>query len=155
MSEQDRQDNVNRRQSIVLRRATLAMLTVLLCQYGIGIGVNLYVAIPSGHPTNGAGPGFVRALSQGAPALVAHVVVGFCLIAGAVAIVALAASANHKGALAAAIVGLAALIAALFSGATFVASGEDADSLAMALFAGVAMLSYGVALFVSHADRGL
>ena len=148
MSGQDVQQDAGR--VLVLRRATLAMLVVLLCQYGIGIGVNLYVETPSGKPTNGAGPGFARALTQGAPVLVVHVAVGFCLIAGAVAIVRLAAATRRRIALTAGIAGLVTLLAALFSGATFVASGNDSASLAMALFTAVAMLSYVVVLFVSH-----
>src|ERR1700685_4816742 len=69
-----------------LRRMILAAIVLVLVQSGIGMDVNLYVVIPTQHP--GARPssyfsGSVRsvawAVAHGAPALVAHAVLGLAL----------------------------------------------------------------------------
>src|SRR5580704_3124455 len=69
-----------------LRRMILAAIVLILVQSGVGMDVNLFVAIPTQHP--GARPssyfsGSVRsvawAVARGAPALVAHAVLGLAL----------------------------------------------------------------------------
>src|ERR1700733_15642327 len=69
-----------------LRRMILAAIVLILVQSGIGMDVNLFVAIPAQHP--GARPssylgGSVRsvawAVAHGAPALVIHAVLGLAL----------------------------------------------------------------------------
>src|SRR5580692_6818318 len=69
-----------------LRRMILAAIVLILVQSGIGMDVNLFVAIPTQHP--GARPssyfsGSVRsvawAVAHGAPALVVHAALGLAL----------------------------------------------------------------------------
>src|SRR5580658_5002391 len=69
-----------------LRRMILAAIVLVLVQSGIGMDVNLFVAIPAQHP--GARPssyfsGSVRsvawAVAHGAPALVTHAALGLAL----------------------------------------------------------------------------
>src|SRR5579872_5638191 len=80
-----------------LRRASLAALVLLLIQYGIGIGVNLYVTVPAADQGHTIG----SAISNGPAALTVHVVLGLLLILAAVALVVLAIAARRPGVIAA------------------------------------------------------
>lgn len=85
-----------------------------------------------------------RAIANGPPSLVIHVVLGLALIACAGFLVVRAAVARRRAVLVAALAGLAALAGAAFSGASFVASGRNSASVAMAVLAGVAIVCYAV-----------
>lgn len=59
-----------------------------------------------------------------------------------------AAIAGHRAVLVASVIGLVALAGAAFSGASFVASAHNGASVAMAVFAGVAIASYAVSCYL-------
>ncbi|PZS18814.1 MAG: hypothetical protein DLM54_07965 [Acidimicrobiales bacterium] len=128
-----------------MRRACLAMLVLLLIQYGLGMAVNLYVKVPAGHPE--LGQAFAKAITQGAPALAIHASLGLLLVLNAIGLVVQGVKSGRRNALAAAIVGLLALAGAAFNGASFVSNGRPYASLAMALLTALALLSYVVALY--------
>lgn len=123
-----------------LRRASLGALVMLVVQFGLGIGVNLYVTLPA----NGSGG---DAFSNG-PLLALHVVVGLLLIVAAIGLLVRAIIARHRAVIAAAAVGLLAIATAATQGFSFVSDGSDAASLAMALATGVAMLCYAIPLYL-------
>jgi hypothetical protein len=123
-----------------LRRASLGALVMLIVQFGLGIGVNLYVTLPA---KGSAGDAF----SNGA-VLALHAVVGLLLIVTAIALLVRAIIARHRPVIAAAAVGLLAIATAAASGFSFVRDGTNAASLAMALATGVAMLCYALALYL-------
>jgi hypothetical protein len=134
-----------------LRRASLAALVLLLIQYGIGIGVNLYVTVPAadqGHTISSA-------ISNGPAALTVHVVLGLLLILAAVALVVLAIAARRPGVIAASVIGLLALAGAAEQGAAFVDKGHASASMTMAILTGVGLLCYGICLYLlgSRPDR--
>jgi hypothetical protein len=83
-----------------LRRATLASFVLLVVQYAIGTGVNLYVGAPSG--VRGIGD----AISKGPAALSVHVVLGLLLVLAAVGLVVQAVIARHWLLTATSVVGL-------------------------------------------------
>ena len=122
-----------------LRRASLGALVMLVVQFGLGIGVNLYVTLPA----KGGGGAF----SNG-PLLALHVVVGLLLILAAIGLLVRAIIARHGAVIAVAAVGLLAIATAATQGFSFVSDGTNAASLAMALATGVAMLSYAIALYL-------
>lgn len=128
-----------------MRRASLAMLVLLLIQYGLGMAVNLYVKVPGGHP--GVGQAFGKAITQGAPALAIHAALGLLLVLDAIVLVVQAVKSGRRSTLAASVVGLLALAGAAFNGASFVSKGQAANSLAMALLTGLALLCYAVVLY--------
>jgi hypothetical protein len=105
------------RQVAGLRRATLASFVLLVVQYAIGAGVNLYVGAPGG--VHGIGD----AISKGPAALSVHVVLGLVLVLAAVGLVVQAVIARHWVLTATSVVGLLALIAATLSGTQFVEKG--------------------------------
>jgi hypothetical protein len=129
----------------VIRSASLGMLVVLVVQFGVGMAVNLYVQLPPG------GQDIGHALSHGTPGLIIHVVLGLLLIVGSATVVIQAARTRAWPALVASVIALLALLGAAGSGVSFVRTGDNASSLAMALLTGVTMLCY---LFVLYtADR--
>jgi hypothetical protein len=129
-----------------LARGNLAAAILLLIQYGLGIGVNLYVTLPpAGHGERGIG----QAFSNG-PALAVHAVLGLLLILTALSMVVRSAIARHRASIVTSAVGLLAILAAAGYGASFVRNGSNAASLGMALATGVALLSYVIGLFVTR-----
>ena len=111
-----------------LRKNSFAISAMLLVQYGLGMGINLYARVPAADQ----GAGIIAALGQ---ALISQPVV-------------LAIVARHRPAIASSAAGLAAIAAAAFSGATFVSNGQDGASMAMAILTGVALLCYLANLLV-------
>jgi hypothetical protein len=133
----------------MMRRASLAMIGLLAIQSVVGIVVNLNATIPAADAGAGIGPAIGRAISNGPPSLVIHVVLGLALIGCALLLVVRAAAAGRRVVLVAAVAGLAALTGAAFSGASFVASGRNSASVAMAVLAGVAIICYAVSFYAA------
>jgi hypothetical protein len=127
-----------------LRGASLGAAVMLVIQFGLGIGVNLYVTLPAAGP---GGRGIGQALSNGA-LLAAHAVLGLLLVVTAVSLLVRAIIARHRPVIVASAVGLLAIVAAAGYGASFVNSSQNATSLGMALATAVAMLAYLAALFI-------
>lgn len=128
-----------------LRRASLAALVLLVIQYGIGIGINLYVTIPAADHGHGIG----TAISNGPGALAAHIVIGLLLILAAAALVVQAIRARHTGVIVTSVIGFLALVGAAAQGADFVDKAHPAASMTMALLTGVALLCYGISLYLA------
>jgi hypothetical protein len=127
-----------------LRRTSLAALILLVIQYGIGIGINLYVTIPAADHGHGIG----TAISNGPGALAAHIVLGLLLILAAAVLVVQAIRARHPGVIVTSVVGLLALVGAAVQGAAFVDQAHPAASMIMAILTGVALLCYGITLYL-------
>jgi hypothetical protein len=71
-----------------------------------------------------------------------HATLGLLMLVAGVSVLVRAIVARHRPAIASSAAGLAAIAAAAFSGATFVSSGQDGASMAMAILTGVALLCY-------------
>jgi hypothetical protein len=123
-----------------LARGYLAALIMLVIQFGLGIGVNLYVTVPTGK-------GVGQAFSNGA-LLILHTVLGLLLVLAAVSMVVRAVLARHRPSIVLSAVGLLAILGAAGAGASFVNDGTNGASLGMALATGVALLCYIIGLFV-------
>ncbi len=127
-----------------LARGNLAAAIMLLVQYGLGIGVNLYVTLPpAGHGGRGIGQAF------SSEALAVHTVLGLLLILTALSMVVRSVIARHRASIVTSAVGLLAILAAAGYGASFVRDGAAGASLGMALATGVALLCYIIGLFVT------
>ncbi|HLI36534.1 MAG TPA: hypothetical protein VKV80_04240 [Streptosporangiaceae bacterium] len=132
-----------------LRRASLAAFMILLIQYGFGIYVNLYVTVPGADHGQGIG----KAISDGPAALSVHAVLGILLILSAIGVLVQAVIARHWAVLVVSAVALAAIGGAFFQGASFVSQGHDAASMGMAALAGIALLCYGMVLYLLPSPR--
>ena len=126
-----------------LRSSSMGALVMLILQFALGIGVNLYIS-----PAKG---GFGEAFSNGA-LLAIHAVLGLLLILAAISQVVLAIRVRHGVIIGASALGLVAIVAAASSGASFLSDQAEGSSLGMALATGVAMLCYAVCLRI-EGDR--
>ena len=120
-----------------LRGNCMGAAVLLIVQFGLGVGVNLYVTLP-------AHKSFLSTVF-GSAVLAVHAIVALVLLGAAIG--ALVRAVRARRAVAFTSVGLAAIIAAAIAGASFVGSQGNGASLAMALATAVAMFCYLAAIF--------
>ncbi|HEV2242670.1 MAG TPA: hypothetical protein VGR98_16625, partial [Streptosporangiaceae bacterium] len=75
-----------------LRGASMGAAVMLVIQFGLGVGVNLYVTLPAAGP---GGRGVGQAFSNGA-LLALHTVFGLLLVVTAVSLLVRAIAARHR-----------------------------------------------------------
>ncbi|HZP53387.1 hypothetical protein [Actinocrinis sp.] len=136
-----------------LRRSSFGAVLALIVQYGLGMGVNLFVNVPDADKGKGMGAAFGKAFSNGPAALAAHAGIGLLLVINVIVVLVTAFRAGHRVALVSSIVGALCVIGAAFSGATFVDKGANSASMTMAVLTGVAIACYAVNLYVLGAER--
>jgi hypothetical protein len=129
-----------------VRRGSLAVLVLLVAEYGIGMYVNLYITIPRADHGHSLG----SAIANGPAILSIHAVIGLLLGLSALGVLVQAVIARHPGVIAASVLGLFALAFATVAGASFTSSGNTADSMAMSVLTGVGLLCYAANLYLLH-----
>jgi hypothetical protein len=127
-----------------LRGASMGAAVMLVIQFGLGVGVNLYTTLPA---AGSGGRSIGDAFSSGA-LLALHAAFGLLLVITALSLLVRAIAARHRPVIVTSAIGLLAIIAAAGSGASFVNDSANGASLGMALATGVAMLCYLVSLFI-------
>jgi hypothetical protein len=130
-----------------MRRASLAMLVLLVVQYGIGAYVSLYVTVPAADH-HGA---LDSAIANGPLALSVHATLGLLLWLGGLGLLVQAIRARRGLLVALSLAGLFALVMAAVAGISFTSGGQAGNSLAMAMLTGVALLCYAGILFAAGA----
>jgi hypothetical protein len=135
------------RRLAALRRASLASLVMLVVQFALGVGVNLYVSLPDA----AKGQGKISQAFTSGPALALHAVLGLLLLLAAIGLLVQAIVARHGRVIALAALGLVAIAGAAMQGASFVHNSANAASMGMAVATAVAMLCYVVTLFIVRA----
>lgn len=134
------------------------MVAVLLAQFLLGSYVNLYVPIASisgstHTPTGMAERSMMSSMSRamsGAGTLIAHMLLGWLLLLGAILALLIALRSGNRSALALASTGLAAVAIAGFGGLQFMATGNDRYSFLMATGFAAALAAYTTQLFLAH-----
>ena len=133
-----------------LRRVSLAALIMLVVQYGLGIILNLYIAVPA----SDAHAGIMQEIASGPAMLTLHALLGLGLIGAGIVLLVRAVRLEDRVIAVLAAAGLTAIGGAFASGEIFVHNGQPGASLAMALLTGVALLCYiGALTQVSTALR--
>jgi hypothetical protein len=133
-----------------LRRVCVAALIMLVVQYGLGIFLNLYVAVPA----SDAHAGMFGEIATAPLALTVHAVLGLALIGTAILLVVRAVAVGDRLLAVLASAGLTAIGGAFGAGEIFVRNGMAGASLAMAILTGVALLCYvGTLVLASAAQR--
>jgi hypothetical protein len=133
-----------------MRRASLVMCLVLLAQYLLGIGVNLFVPnLPKQDHGASGGVAFVRAVANGPVGLSIHAALGLVLIVVGVGLAVRAGATRRWGLLTLAIVGFLSIAAAAVSGARFVGTGSNGASMGMATSSASAFATYLVMMFLT------
>lgn len=120
-----------------LRGNCMGAAVLLIIEFALGMGVNLYVALP-------AHKSFFSTVF-GSATLAVHAVVALALLGAAIGALVRAIRAGRAVAFTAA--GLAAILVAAFAGASFVGSHANGASLTMALAAAAGMFSYLAAVY--------
>jgi hypothetical protein len=120
-----------------LRGNCMGAAVLLIVQFGLGMGVNLYVTLPAHKDFFGT--------VFGSATLAAHAIVALILLGAAIG--ALIRAIRARRAVAFTSVGLAAILVAALAGASFVGSQGNGASLGMALATAVAMFCYLAAIF--------
>jgi hypothetical protein len=120
-----------------LRGNCMGAAVLLIVQFGLGMGVNLYVTLP-------AHKSFLSTVF-GSAVLAVHAIVALVLLGAATG--ALVRAIRARRAVAFTSVGLAAIVAAAAAGASFAGHQSNGASLAMALATAVAMFCYLAAVF--------
>ena len=132
-----------------LRQANLAILIVLIVQFALGMGVNLYVTLPAaGHPGHSSwfGNGAWLAL---------HAALGMFLILAAIFVLVRAIMARNATLIVTSAAGLVAILLAAFFGSGFTDKLTDGYSLGMALAFAVALACYTIGLFAAPARKAV
>jgi hypothetical protein len=131
-----------------LQRASLAILIVLIVQFALGIGVNLYVTLPAaGHPGHSSWFG-------NGPLLALHATLGMILVLAAVFVLVRAIMARNVTLIVTSAAGLVAIGLAFFFGASFTEKLTDGYSLGMAISFAAALACYAIGLYTLTARRG-
>jgi len=125
-----------------LRTNSAAICVMLLVQYGLGMGVNLYAQVPATDQGSGVAVAVGHALTSQPVVLAAHTALGLLMLVAGISVLVRAIRARHRRAIATSAAGLAAIVAAAFAGAAFVSSDQAGASMAMAVLTGMALLCY-------------
>jgi hypothetical protein len=120
-----------------LRGNCMGAAVLLIVQFGLGVGVNLYVTLPAHKSFFGT--------VFGSAVLAVHAIVALVLLGAAIG--ALTRAIRARRAIVFTSAGLAAILAAAAAGASFAGSQSNGSSLAMALATAVAMFCYLAAIF--------
>jgi len=147
-----------------LRRQILGAVLLILVQSGLGMYVNLFVTIPSGHPgsspsnyLSGSGRSLLWSVEHGGATLAIHTVLGVLVGVMVIGIVAGAIRSPRQSIRLWSIFGALMVIGAGFNGASFLDYNRSASSLIMALLAFGAVACFVIVLFLvsdpSHARK--
>jgi hypothetical protein len=134
----------------------LSAIVLVLAQAGIGMAVNLYVAVPARHPGarpsdyfSGSLDSVEWAIGHGAAALAIHASLGLALVIVAIGAAVHGLRSGRRAVGAWSLLGGLLVIGAGFNGASFLDFGHDSSSLIMALLAFGAIACYAAALFLA------
>ena len=133
-----------------LRRVCVAALIMLVVEYGLGVFLNLYVAVPA----SDAHAGIRQQIATAPLALTLHALLGLALIGTAILLLARSVGARDWRFAVLAAAGLTAIGGAFGTGEIFVRNGRSGASLAMAILTGVALLCYVGILALATVARG-
>src|SRR5215472_13522893 len=112
-----------------VRWASLAVLTLTLVEYGIGMYVNLYVTIPKADHRGS----LTGAISNGPTTLSIHAAVGLLLGLAALGVLVQSIMARRGGVIVLSVLGLLALAFADVAGTGFTSTGDASASMAMSV----------------------
>jgi hypothetical protein len=136
-----------------LRRSSFGAVCALLLQYGLGIGVNLFVNVPDKDQGKGMGASFGNAFSNGPAALAAHAGIGLLIVINVIVILIVSIRTRLPLMIATGVIGFLAVLGAAMAGATFVDKGQNSASMTMAVLTGVALACYAINLYVLGAKK--
>jgi uncharacterized membrane protein YdfJ with MMPL/SSD domain len=126
-----------------LRQASLAIVIALIVQFGLGIGVNLYITLP-----DAGDPGHASWFGNG-PLLAFHAALGLFLILTAISVLVRAIMARNRTLIVTSAAGMVAILLAAFFGSGFTDKLTNGYSLGMAMAFAVALACYAISLYAT------
>ena len=130
-----------------LRQASLAILIVIVIQFALGMGVNLYVTLSAaGHPGHSSWFG-------NGPLLALHAALGMFLMISAIVVLVRPTTARNGTLIVTSAAGLVAILLAAFFGSGFTSKLTNGYSLGMALATAVALACYALVLYAVSTRR--
>jgi hypothetical protein len=126
---------------------SFAAVGMLLLEFSLGVGVNLFAAPPHADHGKTLFTAFGSALTGGAAGLAVHALLGTVLLITAVSAVARALFARQALIVLTVIASLG-IVAAWLSGARFVSTMANATSMTMAVATAVSIFCYALILFM-------
>jgi len=142
--------------SPALRTSFLYALVMLIAQFMLGMGVNLFVKIPTDHPGSnppeyfsGVAQSVTWAILHGHILLAVHGGFGIVLVIAAVGTMVQAIRARRRGIIVPAVVGFIGVLGAGFNGGSYLNYHDDVSSMLMATGFAVALIAYSVGLYAA------
>lgn len=139
-----------------LREGLVANVMFLVIQFLLGMGVNLFVQIPTKHPGSnpseyfsGVAQSVTWALFHGHPLLILHAGLGLLLVLNSIRILVDSISVRTRAAILTSSLGAFGVVAAGFNGGSYLNYHEDFSSMLMSSGFAVAIASYGLGLYLT------
>ena len=121
---------------------------MLLLEFSLGVGVNLYATPPAVDSGKSLLPAFGSAVTGGPVVLAVHAVLGTVLLITGVSAVVRASLVRETALIVITGVSLLGIIVAWMSGSRFVGTMANGASMTMAVATGVSILGYALILFI-------
>ena len=131
-----------------LRTTSFAAVVMLLLEFGLGVGVNLYATLPATDHGKSLFPAFGSAVTGGPVVLAANAILETILFITGVSAVVRASATRHSALIAITGVAFLGIVVAWLSGARFVGTMANGASLTIAIATGVSLLCYALVLYI-------
>jgi hypothetical protein len=135
-------------------------LVMLIAQFLLGMGVNLYVKIPTDHPGSnppeyfsGVAQSVTWAILNGHILLAIHAGFGLVIVLAALGTLVQAIRIRGRGIVISAVVGFIGVLGAGFNGGSFLNYHEDFSSMLMATGFAIAVAAYATGLYIAAGPR--
>jgi hypothetical protein len=131
-----------------LRMTSFAAVVMILLEFSLGVGVNLFSTLPRADHGRAVFSAFGRALTGGPVVLAVHAVLGTVLLITGVSALARASLIRQPAPILITVIAFLGIVAAWLSGARFVGTMANGASLAMAIATAVSILCYALILLI-------
>jgi hypothetical protein len=136
-----------------LRANSFAAVVMLLIEFYLGVGANIYAKLPVAGSGKALFPAFGDAVTGGPIVLTLHALLGTILLITGISAVVRASLTRRPLLIVITSTALLAIIVAWLSGSKFAGDMADSASMAMALATGLSIACYALILFVAPQPR--
>ena len=139
-----------------LRITFVFALVMLIAQFLLGMALNLFVKIPTDHPSSnppeyfsGVAQSVTWAILHGNILLAIHAGFGAVLVLAAIGTLIQAIANRRRGIVVSAVVGFIGVLGAGFNGGSYLKYHEDFSSMIMATGFAIAVVAYSAGLYIA------
>jgi hypothetical protein len=131
-----------------LRMNSFAAVVMILLEFSLGVGVNLFSTRPQADHGRAVFTAFGSAVTGGPVVLAVHALLGTVLLITGVSAVVRASLIRRPALILITVIAFLGILAAWLSGARFVGTMANGASMTMAIATGVSILCYALILFI-------